>query len=86
MPRRRRVQVYTDAAVSGAPTFRPGYQKLLQDATPRALDVVAAESLDRLSRDLAVAATLYKYSTCSSGRSSFEFFRTTPWGLAQAIV
>ena len=55
------VQVYTDAALSGASAFRPGYQKLLQDATAGALDVVVAESLDRLSRDLADVATLYKH-------------------------
>jgi site-specific DNA recombinase len=55
------VEVYNDAALSGASTFRPGYQKLLQDATTRALDVVVAESLDRLSRDLADVATLYKH-------------------------
>jgi DNA invertase Pin-like site-specific DNA recombinase len=52
------VQVYTDPGISGASTFRPGYQKLLQDATTGALDVVVAESLDRLSRDLADVATL----------------------------
>jgi site-specific DNA recombinase len=54
-------QVYADAGISGASTFRPGYQKLLQDATTGALDVVVAESLDRLSRDLADVATLYKH-------------------------
>ena len=55
------VQVYTDPAVSGVSTFRPGYQKLLQDATTAAIDVVVAESLDRLSRDLADVATLFKH-------------------------
>ena len=55
------VEVYADAGISGASTFRPGYQKLLQDATAGAIDVVVAESLDRLSRDLADVATLYKY-------------------------
>jgi len=55
------VQVYADPAFSGASTFRPGYQKLLQDATTGALDIVVAESLDRLSRDLADVATLYKH-------------------------
>src|SRR5919106_3732274 len=55
------VQVYADAALSGASTFRPGYQKLLMDASTGAIDVVVAESLDRLSRDLADVATLYKH-------------------------
>ena len=55
------VQVYADPAISGASTFRPGYQKLLMDASTGALDVVVAESLDRLSRDLADTATLYKH-------------------------
>jgi site-specific DNA recombinase len=55
------VQVYTDHAISGASAFRPGYQKLLMDASTGVLDVVVAESLDRLSRDLADVATLYKH-------------------------
>ena len=54
-------RVYADPAISGASTFRPGYQKLLLDASAGALDVVVAESLDRLSRDLADVATLYKH-------------------------
>jgi len=59
------VEVYTDPAVSGASTFRPGYQKLLLDASAGALDVLVAESLDRLSRDLADVATLYKHLSFS---------------------
>jgi len=55
------IQVYADAGISGVSTFRPGYQKLLKDATTGALDVVVAESLDRLSRDLADVATLFKH-------------------------
>ena len=55
------VEVYADPGISGASTFRPGYQKLLLDASTGALDVVVAESLDRLSRDLADVATLYKH-------------------------
>jgi site-specific DNA recombinase len=40
---------------------RHGYQKLLKDASAGVLDVVVAESLDRLSRDLAEVATLFKH-------------------------
>ena len=42
---------YTDRAMSGASTLRPGYQLLLEDARERQFDVVVAEALDRLSRD-----------------------------------
>src|SRR5918996_6023344 len=55
------VQVYADAALSGASTFRPGYQKLLLDASTGAIDVVVAESLDRLSRGLADVAPPFKH-------------------------
>jgi DNA invertase Pin-like site-specific DNA recombinase len=44
------VAEYEDAAISGASTLRPGYQKLLEDARKRTFDIVLAESLDRLSR------------------------------------
>jgi site-specific DNA recombinase len=43
------VAEYEDAAISGASTLRPGYQKLLEDARKRTFDIVLAESLDRLS-------------------------------------
>ena len=59
----RVVQVYSDAAISGATTLRPGYQQLLQDARDGELDIVLAESLDRLSRDLEDVAALYKLLT-----------------------
>jgi site-specific DNA recombinase len=55
------VEVYADAGISGASTFRPGYQKLLLDASTGVIDVVVAEGLDRLSRDLADVATLFKH-------------------------
>ena len=54
---------YTDQAVSGASTLRPGYQHLLEDARSHQFDVVVAEALDRLSRDQADIATLYKLLT-----------------------
>jgi DNA invertase Pin-like site-specific DNA recombinase len=51
---------YTDRAASGATPFRAGYQQLLEDARTNAFDVVVTESLDRLSRDQADVAALYK--------------------------
>ncbi len=46
--------------MSGASPFRVGYQKLLEDGRAGQFDVVVAEALDRLSRDQADVATLYK--------------------------
>ena len=53
------VEVYDDAALSGASRFRPGFQKLLQDAEARRIDVVVAEAIDRLGRKLSDVADLY---------------------------
>ncbi len=56
------VETYQDAAVSGASvTLRPGVQALLQDALAGRFDVVLAEALDRVSRDQADVATLFKH-------------------------
>ena len=41
--------------------LRPGIQTLLQDAQRRQFDVVLAEALDRISRDQADVATLFKH-------------------------
>src|SRR5271166_4331700 len=55
------VQVFRDAAVSGASTFlRPGYQALIEGARQGAFNVVVAEALDRLSRDQEDVAALHK--------------------------
>jgi DNA invertase Pin-like site-specific DNA recombinase len=51
---------YTDHAISGATTLRPGYQKLLEDARANAFEIVLAEGLDRLSRDQENIAGLFK--------------------------
>lgn len=54
------VQVYSDAAISGASTLRPGYQVMLEAARQDGFDIVLAEALDRLSRDQEDVAGLYK--------------------------
>ena len=65
----RVVGVYRDAAVSGSSvTLRPGIQALLQDAQQQQFDVVLAEALDRVSRDQADVATLYKHLQFSGVR------------------
>ena len=52
---------YKDAGISGASMIlRPGIQTLLQDATAGRFDLVLAEALDRISRDQADVATLFK--------------------------
>lgn len=53
---------YHDAAISGASMIlRPGIQSLLQDAQRGRFDVVLGEALDRISRDQADVATLFKH-------------------------
>ncbi|MFN3807495.1 recombinase family protein [Asticcacaulis sp.] len=55
---------YKDAAISGATvTLRAGIQAILQDALARKFDVILIEALDRLSRDQADVASLYKHLT-----------------------
>lgn len=53
---------YHDAAISGASMIlRPGIQTLLADARCGNFDLVLAEALDRVSRDQADVATLFKH-------------------------
>jgi site-specific DNA recombinase len=53
---------YSDRAVSGASvTLRPAIQALLQDAQRGRFDIVLAEALDRISRDQADVANLFKH-------------------------
>jgi DNA invertase Pin-like site-specific DNA recombinase len=53
---------YKDAGISGASMIlRPGIQTLLLDAQRQQFDVVLAEALDRISRDQADVATLFKH-------------------------
>ncbi len=56
------VSTYHDPAISGASVIlRPGVQALLQNAQRGKFDVVLAEALDRVSRDQADVATLFKH-------------------------
>lgn len=55
---------YEDRALSGSSLQgRPGLARLLRDAAERLFTHVIVESLDRLSRDQADLATLYKRLT-----------------------
>ncbi|MFV1602339.1 MULTISPECIES: recombinase family protein, partial [unclassified Phaeobacter] len=54
------VKVYQDAAMSGGSSNRPQFEQLRKDAEAHQFDVVLAESIDRLSRNLAIAAQLYE--------------------------
>jgi site-specific DNA recombinase len=56
------VGAYEDAAISGSSLIlRPGIRALLRDAEAGRFDLVLAEALDRVSRDQADVATLFKH-------------------------
>ena len=52
--------VFSDRAVTGSSTLRPGYKDLLDGVRRGAFQIIVAESLDRLSRDQEDLAALYK--------------------------
>ncbi|WP_323041522.1 recombinase family protein [Gemmobacter sp.] len=56
-------EVFSDMAISGANMARPGLQALLDRAASGAIQIVLTEALDRLSRDQADVATLFKRLT-----------------------
>jgi site-specific DNA recombinase len=53
-------EIYSDHAISGATTLRPGYQRMLENARAGRFEVLVAEALDRLSRDQENIAGLFK--------------------------
>ena len=56
------VGTYKDSAISGdSVILRPGVQAVLEDARRGVFEVLVAEGLDRISRDQADVATLYKH-------------------------
>ncbi len=56
----REIAAYSDRALSGASMLRPGLQDLLASARRGDIDIILAEALDRLSRDQADIAMLFK--------------------------
>lgn len=54
------VETFTDLAISGTTTNRPGLTALLAAADGRHIDIVVAEALDRVARDQADTATIFK--------------------------
>ena len=86
------VGVYQDAGISGAKgrEKRPGFDRLLKDATARKIDMVAAWSVDRLGRSLqhlvgfltdlqALGCDLYLHqqaidTTTPSGKAMFQMW------------
>ena len=54
------VQVYTDLAISGASNRRPGMTAMLADAAAGSFEIILAEDLDRIARDLEDVAGIYK--------------------------
>jgi len=57
------VETYSDYGISGASLVRPGIQALLSDALAGKFEVILAEALDRLSRDQADIAGVFKRLT-----------------------
>ena len=62
------VSVFTDYALSGASTLRPGYQQLLDLIRRGGANIVLAESLDRFSRDQEHIAGFFKQAQFASAK------------------
>ena len=59
---------FSDAAMSGATSLRPGYQDLMAAVREGRIDLVLAESLDRFSRDQEHIAAFYKQAVFAGAR------------------
>jgi len=57
------VEVYKDLAISGTTTARPGLNQLLADVEGGHFEIVVAEALDRVARDLGDTDAIYKRLT-----------------------
>jgi len=53
-------ETFADRAISGSSLLRPAMQELISSANAGRINVVLTEALDRLSRDQADVAALYK--------------------------
>jgi site-specific DNA recombinase len=62
------VEVFADHALSGASALRPGYQAALAALRGGGLDILLAESLDRISRDQEHVAAFYKQAAFAGVR------------------
>jgi DNA invertase Pin-like site-specific DNA recombinase len=60
--------VFSDAAISGADTGRPGYQAMLAAARAGGFAVLVAEALNRIGRNLAEQAAMYQRMTFYGAR------------------
>jgi DNA invertase Pin-like site-specific DNA recombinase len=57
------VEVFADKAASGASSLRRGYQRMQEAVQLHKFDVIVAEALDRVSRDMEDVSGLYKRLT-----------------------
>ena len=62
------VEAFADHAISGSTMLRPGYQALLARLRKGDIDIVLAESLDRISRDMEHIASFFKVASFAGAR------------------
>ncbi len=70
-------ETFADRGISGASLLRPGLQGLIEGAMAGRFEVVLAEALDRLSRDQADVAALYKRLMFAGVQSVLHLIRFT---------